>query len=273
MAAQKETSFVINAPIEKVNQWSLNALNSMGAEIVRDYLYALEGKTNSSWQSYGENITVKLTAISDQATQVLVCSVSAIGTTMIAWGKHTQNLKNFRDALEYKAAKELAHHRSQSSASRLIELQGNIFISYRRTDTADDVGRIYDRLIGVFGREKVFKDVDSVKLGQDFRVRIRQALDSSCVFLPLIGPHWMIDDSGNYKFDNPNDWVRLEVEAALNSRTPIIPIFVRSAQMPLQEQLPDPLKPLVFRNGLAIRPDPDFGNDIQRLVEAIQHSA
>lgn len=44
-----------------------------------------------------------------------------------------------------------------------------ILISYRREDSAHVTGRIYDRLVQQFGRTAVFKDVDSIPLGIDFR--------------------------------------------------------------------------------------------------------
>jgi hypothetical protein len=43
------------------------------------------------------------------------------------------------------------------------------FISYRRSDSPDAVGRIYDRLVSEFGKAQVIKAVDSIPLGQDFR--------------------------------------------------------------------------------------------------------
>ena len=44
-----------------------------------------------------------------------------------------------------------------------------ILISYRRDDSADVTGRIYDRLIQQFGSRAIFKDVDSIPFGVDFR--------------------------------------------------------------------------------------------------------
>ena len=37
-----------------------------------------------------------------------------------------------------------------------------IFLSYRRKDSADVSGRIYDRLSIKYGKDQVFKDVDSI---------------------------------------------------------------------------------------------------------------
>ena len=62
-----------------------------------------------------------------------------------------------------------------------------IFISYRRVDTAATYGRIYDRLAATFGKEAVFKDVDAIPFGVDFRTAIRGALDQCAVQLVVIG--------------------------------------------------------------------------------------
>jgi hypothetical protein len=63
-----------------------------------------------------------------------------------------------------------------------------IFISYRREDSADVTGRIYDRLVGVFGREAIFKDVDSIPLGVDFRKHLDKEV-SRCQVLLAVATH------------------------------------------------------------------------------------
>jgi uncharacterized membrane protein YeaQ/YmgE (transglycosylase-associated protein family) len=40
---------------------------------------------------------------------------------------------------------------------------GNIFLSYRRSDSQAIAGRIYDRLVPAFGKISVFKDVDAYR--------------------------------------------------------------------------------------------------------------
>jgi hypothetical protein len=45
---------------------------------------------------------------------------------------------------------------------------GRIFISYRREETDFAAGWLHDRLTDRFGRGQVFKDVDSIQLGDDF---------------------------------------------------------------------------------------------------------
>ena len=66
-----------------------------------------------------------------------------------------------------------------------------ILISYRREDSADVTGRIYDRLVQQFGQEAVFKDVDSIPFGVDFRIHLDAQVAKCEVFLAVIGQDWM----------------------------------------------------------------------------------
>ncbi|WP_430931653.1 toll/interleukin-1 receptor domain-containing protein [Saccharicrinis sp. 156] len=148
-----------------------------------------------------------------------------------------------------------------------------IFLSYRRDDSSDITGRIYDRLVQHFGDGNIFKDVDSIPLGADFRDHLDSAVSKCHFFLAIVGPDWLYardDDSTSY-LNNPSDFVRIELESALKRDIPVIPILVRKATMPLGNTLPESLKPFIYRNGISIRPDPDFHNDMDRLMRAIEH--
>ena len=65
-----------------------------------------------------------------------------------------------------------------------------IFISYRRNQTQHIADRIYDRLREQFGPKCVFKDVNAIPLGKDFRREIRDAVGRCDVVLAVIGPEW-----------------------------------------------------------------------------------
>jgi hypothetical protein len=111
---------------------------------------------------------------------------------------------------------------------------GRIFISYRRDETAYPAGWLFDRLAEHFGHAQVFKDVDSIELGDDFVQVITRAVGSCDVLLALIGDEWLTitDEHGRRRLDDPNDFVRLEIEAALRRNVRIIPILVDGARMP-----------------------------------------
>jgi formylglycine-generating enzyme required for sulfatase activity len=142
-----------------------------------------------------------------------------------------------------------------------------VFISYRRDDSADVAGRIYDRLTQKYGAADVVMDVDSIPLGIDFREFLGEAVGRCRVLLAVIGPQWL--DIINRRRDDPLDFVRLEIEAALQRRIPVIPVTVSGAVMPSHDQLPPPLQLLAFRNGLAVRRNPDFHRDVDRLVNSL----
>ena len=143
-----------------------------------------------------------------------------------------------------------------------------IFISYRRRDTADVVGRVCDRLVARYGRNSIFLDVDDIPAGVDFPNRINEVLTRSAVVLVAIGPIWLsiCDEKGKQRLENPEDHVRVEIERALDVGLPIIPLLMGgNVNMPGPTELPASLRALAHINGLLIRSDPDFDNDIRRL--------
>lgn len=147
-----------------------------------------------------------------------------------------------------------------------------IFISYRHEDSADVTGRIYDRLTHRFGRGNVVRDVDSIPLGVDFRDFLAAAVGQCRVFLAVIGERWLDarNESGQRRLDDPHDFVRIEIEAALGREIPVIPVLVRGSHIPERDQLPPSLKGLAYRNGIAIRHDPDFAKDARRLIRSLK---
>ena len=148
---------------------------------------------------------------------------------------------------------------------------GSIFISYRRDDSADITGRIYDRLVQHFSRDTVFKDVDSIPLGIDFRQHLESALSQCRVLLAVMGERWSGTDSatGKQRIDDPYDHVRLELELALARNIPVIPVLVRNFSIPAADKLSGSLQSLPYRNGINVRPDPDFHGDMDRLIKGI----
>jgi hypothetical protein len=62
-----------------------------------------------------------------------------------------------------------------------------ITISYRREDSGAIVGRIFDRLVAHYGTGTVFRDIDNIPPGIDFRKYINEALSSTDILLAVIG--------------------------------------------------------------------------------------
>ena len=148
-----------------------------------------------------------------------------------------------------------------------------IFISYRRTDTQAIADRIYERLAAVFGKKNVFRDIDDIQPGESFPDAIFRALAECNVLLVIIGPNWkdVADEYGHRRLDNPDDFVRIEVETAL--RLPdvmVIPILVDGASMPEKTDLPTSLHALSLRNAVVVRHGSDFDRDMQTLIATLK---
>lgn len=150
-----------------------------------------------------------------------------------------------------------------------------VFISYRRTDTITISGRIYDRMVAAFGEPNVFKDVDNIPIGHDFRAVLHYEVGKSDVLLLVIGPGWVnaSDEQGQRRLDDPNDFVRIEAETALTrDDILLIPVIVQGASVPKEAQLPPSLRELPYLNAAFVRDDPDFNHDIKKLIEHISRN-
>jgi hypothetical protein len=146
---------------------------------------------------------------------------------------------------------------------------GRIFVNYRRGDTAYAAGWLYDRLAERFGGQ-VFKDVDSIEPGEDFVEKITHAVASCDVLLALIGDRWLTitDADGTRRLDNPDDFVRLEIEAGLTRDVRVIPILVAGTSMPDASDVPTSLAKLVRHQALVLSPS-HFNADLSPLLRAL----
>ncbi len=147
-----------------------------------------------------------------------------------------------------------------------------VFISYRRDDSAGITGRLDDRLVQHFGRDCVFMDVDTIRPGVDFREHLTNAVQGCDVLLVVIGKKWMGTRRGGVRrIDDPTDFVRIEVEAALLRRIPVVPVLAESASMPQADMLPDSLQALIYRQAVIVDVGRDFHAHVDRLIRGIEH--
>src|SRR5712671_6332830 len=104
-------------------------------------------------------------------------------------------------------------------------MAGKIFISYRREDSAGSAGRVHDRLLTEFGPDLLFMDVDTIPLGANFVKVLREEVAKCDTLLAVVGANWLDvrDEQGNRRLDNPEDFVRVEIAAALQRDIPVIP--------------------------------------------------
>lgn len=148
-----------------------------------------------------------------------------------------------------------------------------IFISYRRDDSGYIAGMLAERLEAVFGADSVFIDVDAIPLGVDFREYLNQAVAKSELMLALMGNEWLNvkNAQGLRRLDDPADFVRIEIEAALKQQIPVVPVLLEQARMPLEAELPPSLQPLAFRNAAEIRSGRDLNYHIEQLIRGIKN--
>ena len=208
----------------------------------------------------------------------------------IAWGDATIRVEG-KDAVEVeRVARQLASDqrealRQQSNASEKSAAIGastgekafHIFISYRREGTGAHAGRLYDSLLaGVddqsgFDREQIFMDVDTLRPGVDFRESIRSNVATCDVLLAVIGKRWTTarDQKRQRRLDDPGDYVRIEIEAALERNIPVIPVLVDDAAMPREADLPSALSALAYRHAVQLG-HASWRSDIARLLASLK---
>jgi TIR domain len=145
-----------------------------------------------------------------------------------------------------------------------------VFVSYRHDDVPAYSGRLADRLVSRFGEDGVFLDIDAIDPGLDFRVVLRQAIEACDIVLVVIGPGWLEarEPDGSRRLEQPNDYVRLEIEAALDREIRIIPVLVDGAHMPTADQLPEELVPLCYRN--AVEMGKNFHTEMSALITKLE---
>lgn len=150
----------------------------------------------------------------------------------------------------------------------------SIFISYRVLDQPLGAATICESLAGEFGPDQVFRDCVSMSPGTDYPTAIRDALASADVLLAVIGPLWLkiTDDTGARLIDREADWVRRELATTFQRGIPVLPVLLKdtpdNATLPAQADLPDDIKPLAFRQTVAVS-HRNLKRDLARLAEAV----
>ena len=150
--------------------------------------------------------------------------------------------------------------------------QVQIFISYRRDDSAGYARALATDLARHWGTDRVFIDVDDIGAGQPFAEVIRRAVGASEVLLVLIGPRWQgLRDGQPPRLHDSQDFVQLEVAAALEHGMQVIPVLLDGAQMPDATSLPANLQALAGRHALELRHS-HYAADLDRLLAALRQT-
>jgi TPR repeat protein len=147
---------------------------------------------------------------------------------------------------------------------------GGVFICYRREDSAGFARLIYDRLAQRLQRDNVFFDVDNIEPGVDFFEILSERVGKCDALVAVIGKSWIsaADKDNRRRLDDPDDFVRIEIEAALERGVRVIPVLIDGAAMPRASDLPDSLKKLVRRQYVEVSHS-RFDSDVERLTRTL----
>jgi TIR domain/Pvc16 N-terminal domain len=144
------------------------------------------------------------------------------------------------------------------------------FISYRRTDTAQIVGRVYDKLATYFGADAIFVDVDDIPPGTNFRTHIQGFISTCDALLVVIGPHWVDRFAHEEVLGDSEDYVRIEIEIALGHAIPVLPILIDQTPMPRHTELPSTISQFAMRNAFQLDIGRDFNTHVNHLISHLE---
>jgi hypothetical protein len=146
---------------------------------------------------------------------------------------------------------------------------GRVFISYRRADTAQAAGWMFNRLTGHFGRPNVVMDVDPAPYGGNLAHAIDASVATCHALVLLIGPHWLaVTGEGLH---DPDDYVRRALESALSRGILVIPVTVDGARMPVNGELPPSLSSMAGQPAFEVGMR-SFDADTGQLLRVLDQS-
>jgi hypothetical protein len=197
----------------------------------------------------------------------------------MAWASRYTSTDEFEIVASFLAASEQAQAREGTKVKRVVTRpprRDKIFLSYRREDDSHAADRIYDSLVKRFRKGRIIYDVDTFPYGVDFWHFILEKLEECCVFLAVIGDHWLDvqftdgPQQGKRRLEDPSDSVRIEIEAALRAKVPIVPVLVGRRSMPREDELPPTIRALVTLNAADLHSGPEFHQRLERLLVQIE---
>jgi TIR domain len=152
-------------------------------------------------------------------------------------------------------------------------MSGRIFINYRRSDDRATAGRLFDRLRKTFRRDQLFFDVDDIRPGLDFVKVLEEQISRCDIVLAVMGHNWInaSDEAGVRRLENPEDFVRIEIESAFTQGKLVIPVLIDEARMPREKELPDSIKPLVRHQSARLRHE-RFHADMRGLIKTLRQA-
>lgn len=150
-------------------------------------------------------------------------------------------------------------------------MSGRVFISYRRDDASSEAGRLADDIRRHFGDESVYMDTSDIRSGADWPESIRTAVVDAAAVVAVMGPEWILarDEYGRRRIDDPQDWVRRELELALGHDRTTMPLLVRHARMPPADALPPEIASLASKQKFDVRSE-RWTHDVQLFFRDLE---
>ena len=146
-----------------------------------------------------------------------------------------------------------------------------IFISYRRSDSASEAGRLHDTISKEITEDMVFMDTSGIEPGNEWPQKLVDALEASQVVVIVIGPNWIkaSDEYGMRRLDDEKDWVRKEIEYSLAKDKKVLPVLVNGAKLPPSDKLPPSIAPITNRQAVEIR-NTYWEHDIKLVLKQLE---
>ncbi len=148
-----------------------------------------------------------------------------------------------------------------------------IFISYRREDSQYQADRLHAVLTGHVAdpKQDIFIDIDNIPPGVNFVQHLDSKVGQCDALLAIIGSGWLNaknPETGARRLDDPKDFVRIEIAAALKMGIPVVPVLLDGVAVPAARDLPEDLQELSVRNGVDLRRI-SFESDAERLIHGL----
>jgi hypothetical protein len=147
----------------------------------------------------------------------------------------------------------------------------DVFISYRRDDASSEAGRLADEIRHQFGQDSVFLDTSDTRLGENWPEALRSAVERASVVVAVIGPEWILarDEYGRRRIDDADDWVRHELQLALERGKTLMPLLVRHGRMPPRDALPSDIASLSESQAFAVRAE-SWSHDVELVLRELE---
>ena len=142
-----------------------------------------------------------------------------------------------------------------------------VFICYRREDSAYPAQHIYLVLKNRYGADSVVFDVDTIPIGADFREYLNDQVSRCDVLLAVIGDKWA--EMLKQRIEDADDFVRIEIQAALERQIPVVPVLVGKASVPSAKNLPPEIERLAFKQAAEVRAGSDMQTHLDRLIRGL----